>query len=112
MTCAQKLLKELGQIMQPVKTAPKDGRMVLAYSDHFGMVTVRWIETGHPKSVEDVQSGKGFLDTGPFPSMVSTTISSSSSNFKTGRVQRCRTRLIIRFRDFAFDLSNPGIGSG
>jgi hypothetical protein len=35
-----------------MKTANKDGRTVLAYSYHFGMVPVRWIDTGLPKWVE------------------------------------------------------------
>jgi hypothetical protein len=57
-----KLLREFGQVMQPMPTAPKDGRTVLTYSHHFGMVAVRWIDTGLPKWVENIESGKGFLD--------------------------------------------------
>jgi hypothetical protein len=45
-----------------METAPRDGRTVLAYSEHFGLVPVRWIDTGLPKWVENPESGKGFLD--------------------------------------------------
>jgi hypothetical protein len=62
MTRVQQLLKEFGQSMQPMRTAPRDGRTVLAYSDHFGMVAVRWFDAGIPKWVENEASGKGFLD--------------------------------------------------
>jgi hypothetical protein len=62
MTRVQKLLREFGQAMQPMRTVPKDGRTVLAYSEHFGMVAVRWIDTALPKWVENVESGNGFVD--------------------------------------------------
>jgi hypothetical protein len=58
----QRLLKEFGQILQPMRIAPRDGRAVLAYSEHFGMVPVRWVEGDLPKWVENPESGKGFLD--------------------------------------------------
>jgi hypothetical protein len=62
MTRVQRLLSEFGQVLHPMKTAPRDGRAVLAYSEHFGMVPVRWVEGELPKWVENPEGGKGFLD--------------------------------------------------
>jgi hypothetical protein len=62
MTRVQQLLEEFGQVIQPMRTAPKDGRIVLAYSDRFGLVAVRWIDIGLPKWAETVESQRGFLD--------------------------------------------------
>jgi len=58
----QSLLSEFGQILQPMNTAAKDGRTILAYSEHFGLVPVHWTDTDLPKWVENLEGGKGFLD--------------------------------------------------
>jgi hypothetical protein len=62
MTGVQKLLREFGQILELMNTAPRDGRTVLAYSEHFGLVAVKWIDEGLPKWVEASENGRGFLD--------------------------------------------------
>jgi hypothetical protein len=62
MTHVQTLLREFGQILQPMQTAARDGRTVLAYSQHFGLVAARWIDTDLPKWVEALESERGFLD--------------------------------------------------
>jgi hypothetical protein len=62
MTHVQTLLREFGQILQSMETAARDGRTVLAYSEYFGLVAVRWIDTDLPKWVEASESGRGFLD--------------------------------------------------
>jgi hypothetical protein len=62
MTRVQTLLREFGQILQPVKTAPRDGRTILAYSEHFGLVAVKWIDADLPKWAEASESERGFLD--------------------------------------------------
>jgi hypothetical protein len=61
-THVQTLLRDFGQILQPMQTAARDGRTVLAYSEHFGLIAVRWIDTDLPKWVEASESGRGFLD--------------------------------------------------
>jgi hypothetical protein len=62
MTRVQELLRELGQILRPMQVAARNGQTVLAYSEHFGLIAVRWIDTDLPKWVEVSESRRGFID--------------------------------------------------
>jgi hypothetical protein len=60
MSRVSELLGEFGQILRPIETAPTDGRMVLCYSEHFGLVAVHWQAEPLPKWV--MTEERGFLD--------------------------------------------------
>jgi hypothetical protein len=60
MTRVQELLKELGQTLLPIESAPRDGRLVLVYSKRHGLLAVRWETEPFPEwRPED---GRGFID--------------------------------------------------
>jgi hypothetical protein len=49
MTHVQGLLREFGQTLLPIETAPRDGRMVMCYSRHYGLVPVHWVTEPFPE---------------------------------------------------------------
>src|ERR1700761_373904 len=60
MTHVQSLLQEFGQTLVPIDTPPRDGRLVMCYSQRYGLVPVYWVTEPFP----EWRSGEtqGFLD--------------------------------------------------
>jgi hypothetical protein len=60
MTHVQALLREFGQTLLPIDTAPKDGRIVMCYSQRYGLVPVYWVTEPFPEWRTDKELG--FVD--------------------------------------------------
>jgi hypothetical protein len=60
MTHVQALLMEFGQTLLPIDTAPRDGRIVLCYSQRYGLVPVHWVTDPFPEW--RTGSELGFID--------------------------------------------------
>jgi hypothetical protein len=60
MTHVQELLREFGQTLLPIDTAPRDGRIVMCYSQHYGLIPVYWV--GEPFPEWRMDEGKGFVN--------------------------------------------------
>jgi hypothetical protein len=60
MTHVQGILREFGQTLLPIQAAPRDGRIVMCYSQHYGLVAVHWVTEPFPewRTGEEL----GFLD--------------------------------------------------
>jgi hypothetical protein len=60
MTHVQALLREFGQTLLPIDTAPRDGRIVMCYSQRYGLVPVHWVTDPFPEWRTDKELG--FID--------------------------------------------------
>ena len=56
----QGLLREFGQTLLPIQTAPGDGRVVMCYSQYYGLVPVHWVTEPFPEWRAGEE--QGFLD--------------------------------------------------
>jgi hypothetical protein len=54
------LLREFGQTLLPIDTAPRDGRVVMCYSRRYGLVPVYWVTEPFPEW--RAGEAQGFLD--------------------------------------------------
>jgi hypothetical protein len=60
MTHVQTLLREFGQTLLPIDTAPRNGCIVLCYSQRYGLVPVYWVTEPFPEW--RANNELGFLD--------------------------------------------------